>query len=49
MAKKKKAPPTNDREVPEETQPSEEEQTLKDEGIDFFKIPLPKMDDKKKN
>jgi hypothetical protein len=28
---------------------SEEEQTLRDEGIDFFKIPLPKMDDKKKN
>ena len=28
---------------------SEEEQTLKDEGIDFFKIPLPKMDDEKKN
>jgi hypothetical protein len=29
---------------------SEEEQTLKEEGIDFFKIPLPKkIDDDKKN
>jgi hypothetical protein len=28
---------------------SEEEKTLKEEGIDFFKIPLPKIDDDKKN
>ena len=28
---------------------AEEEQTLKDEGIQFFKIPIPKADDDKKN
>jgi hypothetical protein len=28
---------------------AEEEKTLKDEGIDFFKIPLPKSDEEKKN
>ena len=28
---------------------SEEEKTLKEEGIDFFKFPLPKTDDDKKN
>ena len=28
---------------------AEEEKTLEDEGIQFFKIPIPKMDDDKKN
>jgi len=28
---------------------SEEEKTLKEEGVDFFKIPLPKTDEEKKN
>jgi hypothetical protein len=28
---------------------AEEEKMLKDEGIVFFKIPVPKIDDKKKN
>jgi len=31
------------------TATSEEEKTLKDEGIEFFKFPLPKLDDEKKN
>lgn len=28
---------------------SEEEETLKEEGVDFFKVPWPKMDEEKKN
>ncbi|MBW1997594.1 MAG: DUF1178 family protein [Deltaproteobacteria bacterium] len=28
---------------------AEEEKTLKEEGVDFFKIPLPKIDDDKEN
>jgi len=27
---------------------AEEEETLKDEGIEFFKVPLPKIDDDEK-
>ena len=28
---------------------SEEEETLKEEGVDFFKVPWPKTDEEKKN